>query len=131
MLKKLNQHCITLLGATWFAAGAAYGVVDTGRAQVLFAKKIYPGKVLKIGNIQSPKTGMPGMKMTLKVSNSKNLLVHMGAEWIGLSRRLQLTEGDNIVVSGPLIKSGDKAVLLAKEIKKGTKKIALMPKFSE
>lgn len=128
---RLNKHCLALLGATWFAAGASYGVVDTARAQVLFAKKIYPGKILSLGKIQSPKTGMPGMKMTLKISESKKLIVHMGAEWIGLSRRLQLTEGDNIVVTGPLVSAGDKAVLLAREIKKGSKKIVLMPKFAE
>lgn len=128
MFRSINRHCLTLLSATLLSSSPLYGFVEKDKAQIINPSKTIPGAIISLDKIHSVNTGMPGMKMILSTADQKQLLVHLSAEWILLSKRLSLSAGDRIIVTGPLIKSGNQAALVAKSIKKGKQKIALTPK---
>ena len=128
MLKTINRRCLALLSATFLGAGATHAVVDKKNAQIINPSKTMPGSIVSIKKIQSAHTGMPGMKMTLHIGEQKLMHVHLSTEWVLLSKRLALTPGDRIIVTGPIIKSGNQAALVAKSIKKGKKRIVLTAK---
>lgn len=125
MLKSLNKHCLSLLSATLLSSAGAYGVVEKDKAQIITANKTVPGSIVSISKVLRGPNAMPGMRMVLATKERKKILVHLSAEWILLNQRLGLTPGDRVIVSGPVIKSGNQAALVAKSIKKGGKKIVL------
>lgn len=122
---------MAVLGATFLSAHAAYGVVDKSQAQIIAASKTYPGSIEEISRFQFKDKSSPAMRMVLKTGNDKKIVVYMSPEWILLSKKMLLTPGDRVIVTGPLVKSGNTATLVLKELKKGDRRMVLRKKLAE
>ncbi|MCO4754123.1 MAG: hypothetical protein KC478_06560 [Bacteriovoracaceae bacterium] len=125
MWERLNKHCVQLLGAGLIATATGYAAVDRDMAQILSPNHTAPGQIVKISKTLSSKTEMPEMRLFIRTPEKRYMLVHLSTEWTLLSERLELTTGDDIIVQGPVVKTGRVTAMIAKSIQKGEKKIVL------
>ncbi len=125
MWKRLNKHCVQLLSAGLIASSTGVAAVDRDMAQIISPFHTAPGQIIKISKTLSAQTEMPEMRIFIRTPEKRYMLVHLSTEWTLLSERLELSPGDDIIVQGPVVKTGKVTAIIAKSIQKGEKKIVL------
>ena len=125
-MKSFNKRCLAVLSATLLSLGAGHAVVDKQKAQILAAKKAVFGSITEIKKVNYPHSGLPGIILKLRTKENRLQRAHLGPEWALLNERLELKTGDSIMISGALVQSGNKPVLLVKSVKKAGRKITLV-----
>jgi sporulation protein YlmC with PRC-barrel domain len=75
------------------------------------------GKVVRSESV-TPLSGMdPGIALTVRDENDKNVVVHVGPEWFVRHQQDKFTEGEDVDVSGSRVNVDGKPVIMATQLR--------------